>query len=134
MKAAQRQFLVKVAGIEGFWATKSGGNVSSDASKVYDGGSLDPDVLSSPAEADDITVSRAFDPYRDGPILRDLRRRVGRFRATVSVTPTDEDLVAIDEPTVYSDAVLTGVTEPDFDAASGDAATFELTFAVGSWK
>lgn len=132
-KAAQRQFLVKVEGIDGYWATKSGGNIGADASKVYDGGRLDPDVLSSPAEADDVTVSRPYDPYRDGPLAKDLRRRVGRFRATVSVSPTDEDLVVIGEAAVYPDALLTGLSEPEADAASGDAARIELTFAIGSW-
>jgi hypothetical protein len=134
MKASQRQFLVKAAGIEGYFMTKSGGNISSDTNKVYDGGKTEPEVIASPAEADDVTISRGFDPYRDGPILADLRRRVGRFRTTVSVTPTDEDLVAIGEPTVYPDALLTGLNEPEHDAGSGDAATFELTFAIGAWK
>jgi hypothetical protein len=134
MKASQRQFLVKVAGIEGYFMTKSGGNISADTSKVYDGGKIDPEVIASPAEADDVSVSRGFDPYRDGPILADLRRRVGRFRATVSATPTDEDLVAIGEATVYPEALLTGLNEPEHDASSGDAATFELTFAIGAWK
>lgn len=134
MKASQRQFLVKVAGIEGLFATKSGGDITASTSKSYDGGRLNPDVLSSPPEASDVTISRGFDPYRDGPILRDLRQRVGRYRATVSATPTDEDLVAIEEPTVYPDSLLVGLTEPPYDASSGDAATFELTFAIAGWK
>ena len=46
-KAAQRQFLVKVGKIPGYFATKSGGNVSADVNKVYDGGSLKPDPSSS---------------------------------------------------------------------------------------
>lgn len=134
MKAAKRQFLVRVAGIEGYFMTKGGGNISSDTNKVYDGGKEDPEVIAAPAQADNVTVSRGYDPYRDGPILADLRRRVGRFRATVSSTPTDEDLVAIGESTVYPDALLVGLNEPEHDAASGDAATFELIFAIGAWK
>jgi hypothetical protein len=132
-KASQRQFLVKATGIDDYFMTKGGGEISSSANKVYDGGRLDPDVISSPAEASDLTLSRAYDPFRDGPILADLRRRVGRFRATISVTPTDEDLVAIGTPAVYSNALLIGVAEPEFDASSGDAATFQLTFSVGAW-
>jgi hypothetical protein len=133
-KASQRQFLVRVSDIPDYFMTKSGGNITSSANKVYDGGRIDPDVISSPAEAADVTVSRAYDPFRDGPLLADLRRRVGRFRATVSVTPTDEDLSAIGTPVVYSSALLIAVNEPDFNAASGDAATFELTFSIGAWK
>ena len=131
MKSAQRQFLVKVAGIEGYFATKSGGDITAETSKVYDGGSDTPDVLAGPAEVDDISCSRAYDLQRDEPILRQLRRQVGRFSTTVSVTPTDRDLIAVGQPVVYPDALLTGVVEPETDASSGDAAEFELTFAVG---
>lgn len=132
-KSAQRQFLVKVAGIDGYFMSKSGGNVSSDTSKVYDGGSLTPDVLAGPAEAENITVSRAYDYTRDGELLRRLRKDVGRLSTTVSVTPTNRDLVPLGSPTVYSEALLVGLTEPDYDASSGDAATYELEFAVGSY-
>lgn len=129
MKSAQRQFLVKVTGIAGFFANKSGGEVTADASRVYDGGSLNPEVMTSPAQTGDITVSRPFDRARDYPVQRQLQSKVGTWRTTVHVTPTDEMLVATDEPTVYT-AVLTGVTPPETDAASGDPAVLELTFAV----
>lgn len=133
-KSSQRQFLVKVAGIPEYFMTKTGGEISSSASKVYDGGRLDPDVISSPAEASDLVLTRAYDPFRDGPVLADLRVRVGRYRDTVSVTPTDEDLVTIGDPVVYSEALLIGVAEPEYNASSGDAATYQLTFSVGGWK
>lgn len=132
MKSAQRQFLVKVAGIEGFFASKSGGDISADTNKVYDGGSDSPDVLAGPAEADNITVGRSYDFNRDDPILRQLRKAVGRWTTTVSVTPTDRDLVAVGQPQVYPDALLVGLTEPETDASSGDAASFELEFAIGA--
>lgn len=134
-KSSARQYLVKVAGIEGYFMTKSGGNISSDVSKVYDGGSLTPDLLTGPAEADNITVSRAYDPLRDAKLLAKLRKDVGRFTATVSVTPTDRNLAPLSKvpATVYSKATLIGLTEPDMDASSGDASTYELEFAVGSY-
>jgi hypothetical protein len=132
-KAAQRQFLVKVAGIEGYFATKSGGNVTSDNNKVYDGGNLTPDILSAPAQAENVTVGRAFDVERDGPILTILRQQVGRRSFTVSVTPTDRDLNVTGEPVTYPEALLVGITDPDVDAASGDAARFELEFAIPSF-
>jgi hypothetical protein len=132
MKAAQRQFLVKVSGIDGYFMTKSGGNVSADTNKVYDGGSLIPEVMSSPAEVDNITVGRAYDAGRDEAMLHDMRKRVGRFRTTISVTPTDEDLRVNGKAVVYSDALLVGVTEMDYDSAGGDPASFEFEFAVGS--
>lgn len=133
VKSSQRQFLVKVSGIEGHFMTKTGGNVSADTSKVYDGGSITPDVLAGPAEVENITVSRAFDPQRDGSILKSLRQKVGRFTATITVTPTDRDLVALGNPVVYPNALLTGLSESDYDAASSDPATYELEFAIGSY-
>mgnify|MGYP000123693160 CR=1 FL=1 len=132
-KSAQRQFLIKVAGIDGYFATKSGGDISSDTNKVYDGGSDTPDVLAGPAEADNITVSRSFDLQRDAPVLARLRQLVGRWTTTVSVTPTDRDLIAVGAPQVYPDALLVGLTEPETDASSGDAAEFELEFAIGTY-
>lgn len=132
MKSAQRQFLVKVAGIEGYMANKSGGNITAGTSKVYDGGNLVPDVMSSPAEVDNVTCSRAFDLVRDEATVTLLRARVGRWRTTVSVTPTDEDLVAVGKPVVYANALLVGFTELEVDASGGDAATYELEFAVSN--
>lgn len=132
-KSAQRQFLVKVGGIEGYWMTKSGGNISADTNKVYDGGAIAPDVLAGPAEADNVTVSRAYDLNRDAPILKKIRNQVGRYKTTISITPTDADLIAIADPQVYPDAILVGITEPETDSASGDAATYELEFAIGAF-
>lgn len=132
-KSAQRQFLVKVAGIDGYWMTKSGGNIASDTNKVYDGGADQPDVLAGPAEADNVTVSRAYDLQRDLAVLERLRKQVGRWQTTVSITPTDRDLIAVAKPQVYPEALLVGLTEPETDSSSGDAATFELEFAIGAF-
>lgn len=132
MKSAQRQFLVKVVGVDEYFANKTGGNIGADTNKVYDGGSLVPDVMSSPAEVDNITVARAFDLIRDEAMVTLMRGRVGKWRTTVSVTPTDEDLVAVGKPVVYANALLVGFTEIEVDASSGDAATFELEFAVSN--
>jgi hypothetical protein len=51
----------------------------------------------------------------------------------VSVTPTDRDLNVTGEPVTYPEALLVGITDPDVDAASGDAARFELEFAIPSF-
>ena len=131
-KLSQRQFLVNVSGIAGNFQTKSGGETSSETTKNYDGGSLNAEVLASPAETDNITVSRAYDYLRDSQAHRDARKKVGRWRTTISVTPTNEDLVAMGTPTTYPNALLVRVSEPDVDSSSGDVAMFELEFAVGS--
>ena len=132
-KMSQRQHLVKVSGIEGYFATFSGGSVSADTNKVYDGGNPIPEVLSGPAEADNITVGRPFDLNRDPAIVAALRRQVGTFTATISVQPTDRNLNAVGKPRVYPNALLVSLTEPDYDATSGDAAQIELEFAVGAY-
>lgn len=132
MKSAKRQFLVKVDGIAGYWASKSGGEIGADTNKVFDGGSLDPDVIAAPAETDDIVVTRPYDLARDQPVINELKRLVGIWRTTVSQTPTAADLTASSVPgDVYSDALLIKVKPPETDAGSGDAAEVELTFAVG---
>lgn len=133
-KASQRQWLVRVDGIEGLWARKTGGAITADTTKAYDGGNPTPDLISAPPSAENVTVGRTYDEDRDGPILRRLRPLVGVFRTTVSVTPTDADLVAIGEPIVYAGALLVGVTESDVDAGSGDASDFDLEFAISSYR
>lgn len=131
-KVSARQWIVRVSGIDGNFSNKSGGAVSSETNKVYDGGKLIPDVLSGPAEVDNLTVSRPYDSVRDYKLLKQLRAKVGTFTATISVTPTDRALKTNAKPIVYSGCLLIGITEPDADAASGDASTFELEFAVSS--
>ena len=127
--SAQRQFVIRVAGIDGYFATKSGGAMTADASREYDGGSLTPEVMTSPATPEDVTVGRPYKAARDADLLRRLRPLVGRWRTSVSQQPTDRDLVPVGKPTVYS-GVLIGVNDPDADASSGDAARIELTFAI----
>lgn len=133
-KSSARQFLVKVDGIEGFWATKQGGGVSADTTPVYDGGNTKPDIISNPAMAEDVTVTRPFDAERDWDMLTALNQQVGSYTATVSVTPTNADLVAIKPPRVYANALLKAVQEPETDAGSGDAATCGLVFAIPDYR
>jgi len=129
-KTSQRNFLVKVIGIDGFFATKQGGDKTSTATKVWDGGVLTPDILSSPPDVTDVTLTRPYDRDRDPVVIAALREEVGRRRYTVTVTPTDRDLVATGaKPTVYADALLTAIREPDVNASSGDSTSYELTFA-----
>lgn len=132
MKSSQRQFLVKVGDIPGFFMTKTGGNISADVSKAYDGGDPDPELIASPPNVENITVTRIYDPIRDDAIIRTLRQQVGRYQTTITVTPTDRDYVAIADPAVYSPALLVGLKETDVDASSGDSAPFELEFAIGT--
>lgn len=128
--AAQRQFLVTIEGIAGTFATKTGGETSADTSDVYDGGKKHPEKLASPATTDNVTVSRPFRPARDGALAKRLRPLVGSYRSTVTVQPTDADLIPVGAPTVYANALLVRLADPEHDAASGDSSTIELEFAV----
>lgn len=131
-KAAQRQIIASVRGITGYFAQVSGGEITSNAEKVYDGGSQTPELLTGVREIGNVSVTRPYAPNDDAPLLRSLRAQVGKWRSDVIVQDCDSDLVPIGQPRVYNDAVLIGLTEPDGDAASGSAATFTLTFSCGS--
>lgn len=138
-KAAQRQFLVKVTGvapytgIKDYFAKKTGGEVSSDVNKVWDGGSNMPSLVTAPALADDVTITRPFDVDRDAPILKYLRNKVGKFTADITIQATDRDLIPRGSPQVYPKAILINIKEPEHDASSGDAAEMELQFAIGQF-
>lgn len=132
-KASQRQNLVSVEGVAGYFATKAGGATSAEVTDVYDGGNPVAEKLAGPATTANVTVGRPWDPSRDAAVVRRLRAQVGTFRTTVTVQPTDADLVPIGGPSaVYAGALLVGVTEPDADAASSASAMIELEFAVES--
>ena len=84
-KTAQRQVVAEIKPVSvgsrrgprfnGKFAQVSGGEITAAVEKVYDGGALFPDVLCAPPEVGDITVTRHFDPDRDGAALKKLRRR-----------------------------------------------------------
>jgi hypothetical protein len=128
-KSAQRHFLVTVSGVGGTFQTFTGGRRSSEVTKEYDGGSIDPDVLTGPPDIENVTVGRAYDPPRDDAIIRRLRERVGRFEATINVQPLDRDMVRTGRPTSYT-GILIGLTAPEVNSGSGDTARFELEFAI----
>ena len=128
--ASARQQLTEVAGIPGYFGTKSGGERTSEPSKVWDGGALDAENLSAPADTGNIVVGKPYRPMVHGSILKGLDRQVGRYRTTVSVWDTDPDLGPVGEPTIYADALLVRMQRPDHDAGGNDASMFELEFAV----
>ena len=128
--ASQRQQLVAVSGWTGYFATKSGGEVTADTNPVWDGGSLKPSNLAGPATTANIVVSRPYRPGLHAATLKSWEKVVGRKRTTVWVRDTDPDLGPIGTPTVYADALLVRVTRPDHDAASSDPGMIELEFAV----
>ena len=129
---SQRQYVVTIDRIEGKFMTKSGGSISADSTKIYNGGEKTPSIITGISEVENITVGRAFDNARDRAMLATLRPQVGRFTTTIKVQETDADYVAVGNPVVYADAVLVGITEPEYDSGSGDPAMVELEFACRS--
>ena len=128
--ASARQQLVEVAGWPGYFATKDGGEVTAEAGKAWDGGSLKPETMAGPAETGNVTVGRPYRPGVHGPIRKSWAKQVGRLRTTVSVWDTDPDLGPVGTPTVYANALLVRLTPPAADASSSDPGTIELEFAV----
>lgn len=132
-KMAQRQSLVTIEGISGRWATKTGGDISADTSPVWDGGEDTPEHLSSPAQADNVVLSRPFDDARDLPEIASLRRQVGKLRTTINEQHTNGDGYPIEDPTTYANALLVRLGEPAYDAASGDPKVIELEWAISQY-
>lgn len=129
---SQRQFTVTVSGITGVFMTKSGGGITSDATKIYSGGSNTPSIITGVPEIENITIGRAYDQGRDDAMLSTLRSQVGRFAATITVQETDANYATGALKKAVYTGVLVGITEPDYDSSSGDAAMVELEFAVSS--
>lgn len=124
--ADQRQFLVYIQGIAGTFAKLSGGNVQTPATKAWDGGNPQAQILTGNPEVMDLTVSRPFDPARDGPILASLRRQIGAFRTTITSVYTDANYV----PTGGSDqwtGKLIDVQGPTVDASKTGATATDIT-------
>jgi hypothetical protein len=143
-KQAQRQVVAEiqasnVAGghprgpaFNGYFAQVSGGEITAAVEKVYDGGQRFPETLCAPAEIGDITVTRPYDPDRDGAAIKLLSQQVGAVYYNVNIFDLDCDLKVYGTERVYPNALLVGLTPPEGDASSGASATFSLTFAVST--
>lgn len=129
-KATKRQYLVTIEGIPGTWRTFSGAGGSASVTKDYDGGSDRADLLSGPAEWDDIEVTRTVAPSRDDVWIEQLRKLIGRGTFNITKQATDANWTKVGKPTTYPDCLLNGLQEPESDAASSDAAEITLTFAT----
>lgn len=128
--AAQYQFLIRVSGVPGFFVSRTGADVSANVQKVYDGGAMWPDTVSGRPEVANVVVSRNFDPERDGPVLSQYLPVVGRWTTSLTVIPTDADLVPTGPARTYPMAKLTRIGEPGANANSNDPSTYELEFVV----
>jgi hypothetical protein len=151
-KVSQRQVLASIAPPTGVTAPKwekflfaqvSGGEITANVEKIYEGGKLRPTIICAPSEVGDVTLTAHYDndltTNEDGvnglgieAKLNALRPLVGRVTYDITVSSYDCDLGAPVTGTarLYKSALLVGITEPDGDSSSGAPATFALTFAV----
>lgn len=129
-KSAKRQFLVRFDGIDGYWATLTGGRKDVAVTKVFDGGARIADILTANPLVDDITVGRPYDRDRDGPLVKRLLPIAGTWDTMGYDTPTDENLVPAGDALVYN-CRLIGVHPPEVDAGGGSTeALLTLVFSV----
>ena len=127
---SQRQYLVAVEGITGYFMTKTGGNVTADSVKFYAGGQEVPDIVTGLRQVENITVSRAYDSDVDWDFLLALRSSVGKGATTITVAETDGSLNSVGKVTTYTGCVLVSVNEPEYASDSGDPAVLQLEYAV----
>lgn len=142
-KTSQRQIVAEVKPVptgagrrgprfNGKFAQVTGGEITAAVEKVYDGGALFPEVLCAPPEVGDITLTRHFDPDRDGAALKSLRQQVGSAYYDVYVYTLNCDLKESGTERVYAKSLCVGLTEPEGDSASGAPATYSMTFSISA--
>lgn len=125
---AKRHRVITVAGIEGTWASCSGGGAQSETTESWDGGSDTPEIMTGPGRPKTVTVRRPFKPQRDAAIYNRYVTQVGRFTSTVTDAYTDVDFVPIDQTRYHG--VLTDCTQPEADASSGEDSMLEMVFTI----
>jgi hypothetical protein len=125
----ERQSLVSVQGIPGYFSTLAGGDTTATATDVWPGGTTDPAKVAGPSTTGNVTVTRPFKASRDQEILKALTPLCGRWRSTISRQWTDADLTVVGDPDVWPNALLLEVHRPGADAASNNQGMMELVFA-----
>lgn len=143
-KTAQRQIVAEIQpspvvgahnrgpAFNDYFAQVSGGEITAAVEKVYDGGKATPETLCAPMEIGDITITRHYDPDRDGAALKVLRNMVGSVYYNINVYDLDCGMRVYGTERVYPNALLTGLQEVEGDSASGAPAVFGLTFSISS--
>lgn len=127
--SSESDFNVKIEGIDGLWATRTGGDAPLDVSLAFNGGDRFPTPVVGKEKPSQLICSRPFQPERDQPLIRDLKQRKGVFRPTIYQIPTFTDGVVVGgDDSVWTECVLTNVKDPDTNAGSSNSGMVELTF------
>lgn len=113
----------------GVFDTGSGFEADSEEAKYRPGG-MDVELsLGGRRTLSNVTVSRYYDIFRDGPLTKWLFNSVGQARGTVSRQAMTFQGQPVGE-TMWFTGTLKRVNVPDIDSMSNDAALFELEFTV----
>lgn len=129
-KSNESHFIVTVGGIPYPFAVKTGGEVSGDVTKVFDGGATAPDLIPGRRLVGDLIISAPYARARDQAQIDRLMSRVLVERQPISIQPTDSDYIVDGDPMVYPDCLLMRVTPPNVNAGGSDAATWEMAWSA----
>jgi hypothetical protein len=110
------------------FAKMTGGESTAEVTKNWNGGALVPNVTAGRATYANLVLDRPFGATRDRPIARALAPLVGKARYTIVKQDLDAYDMAVGAPTVWTNAVLVRVSEPDYDETSSAGATLTLEF------
>lgn len=130
--SAEGDFLVKVTNIDGYFTTCTGGVPTVDTNETFNGGEQTSTIIIGKRKVSNVVVSRPYKPERDTQLCKQLRQVLPGFTTTVSKQPTLSAGSVIGDPTVWANAQLIRVTEPDANWGTSTAAMMELEFAVSS--
>lgn len=112
----------------GVFDSFSGGRVSGEARVYHAGGMAPPTSEVSPAEAENITISRGYNPS-DAPLVKWLRERIG-YDAVVAAQALDHTRTAVrDGLTTYTTRIVS-VSAPEHDSMGRDWNRFEVELVV----
>jgi hypothetical protein len=121
--------------IPGYWATYEGGALTRERENSYDGGAGYHILLGRPT-AEDITITRTYDPARDDTWLNQLRRNIMagercEYNVTKQRITPSVNWVHTGTPEVHPNCpVLTVRTTPITHGPEATAATIELVLAT----
>lgn len=131
---SQRNFSTSVPGIDGEFATFTGGEKSKQIEKAWNGGAIVPDIVPAPTELSNIVIGRPYNPRRDQPIIDRLRVEIDQAdrRYTIRKQPLDGNDTPVGKAESYTGCTLVAVRAPEYDRASSTPGRFELEFAPQS--
>lgn len=126
----QYTFLVRVAGWPGYAVARTGGDTTATINKVYNGGDMLPNLVPGRRQTANLVLTFNWMAEDSSALSAEYEPQTGRFKADLSVTPCDEDLVPTGVAKHYPESLLARFGQPTANGQSDDASSFEVEFAV----